>query len=301
MKTRFGKATPYDAYIIKVKWIIAALFSLIVLLTFLLVFLGFESSQPKAQIAEKPESEQPKLESVLVPVAIPSIRIENGQRINRDMLQIMHMPQDQLNSDVVHLDYNETVVGMYATDVLLPGIPIQRTKLQINQPSTTIPIPSGMRAKTITVDAESGVEWHVQPSSRVDVLLNYVNRAGEKAVKNIVLFARVLSLDGSPQPNQVASGKHGVKTVTLLVSLMDAQRLALAEQYGKLSLVLRSEMDNGEIDEPSVEITGSLLFEEFSNQETEVLEGRAWWSHNSVEGKQLCSLKNLQWKCETVH
>ena len=112
-------------------------------------------------------------------------------------------------------------------------------------------LPAGMRAAAVRINDVSGVAGFVQPNDSVDVLITRtINTADRSAQATDILLqnVRVMAID---QQSRNADGTPKVaKTVTLEVSPLDAQKLALAQEVGSLSLVLRKP---GEINNPVVE------------------------------------------------
>ena len=109
----------------------------------------------------------------------------------------------------------------------------------------------GMRAVTVGVSATSGVAGFVFPGDRVDIVLTHqVQGEGEgdslRVSETIVRNVRVLATDQrinarDAEGNQVA---QAVSTVTLEATPRIAERIAVAQSIGQLSLSLRSLADN---------------------------------------------------------
>jgi pilus assembly protein CpaB len=109
----------------------------------------------------------------------------------------------------------------------------------------------GMRAVTVSVSAQSGVAGFIFPGDRVDLVLTQdvvgggngpPLRASETFVRNI----RVLATDQRTD-NETKDGKTEVKTfstVTLEATPRIAEKIAVAQAMGQLSLSLRSIADN---------------------------------------------------------
>ena len=112
-------------------------------------------------------------------------------------------------------------------------------------------LPDGMRAATVKVNAVSGVAGFIQPNDSVDVLITrqLPDSSNATQVTDVLLQnVRVIAID---QKSKNTSGAPDVaKTATLEVSPLDAQKLALGESVGSLSLVLRKP---GEQNNPVVE------------------------------------------------
>ena len=101
-------------------------------------------------------------------------------------------------------------------------------------------LPDGMRAAAVRINDVSGVAGFIQPNDSVDVLITRTAGAGEgsRQVTDVLLQnVRVIAID------QDAKGADATptlaKTATLELAPIDAQKLALAQQVGQLSLVLR--------------------------------------------------------------
>ncbi|HVU29808.1 MAG TPA: Flp pilus assembly protein CpaB [Sphingomicrobium sp.] len=109
----------------------------------------------------------------------------------------------------------------------------------------------GMRAVTVPVNTSSGVAGFVFPGDHVDlVLTQQVSGGGEgpplKVSETIVRNVRVLATD-QRFTDKDADGKTVVKTasnVTFEVTPKIAEKIAVAQSVGQLSLSLRSIADN---------------------------------------------------------
>lgn len=109
----------------------------------------------------------------------------------------------------------------------------------------------GMRAVTVAVSATSGVAGFVFPGDRVDLVLTQeVEGGGDgaplRASETIIRNIRVLAVDQRINPtdaegNQVA---QTVSTVTFEATPRIAEKIAVAQTIGQLSLSLRSLADN---------------------------------------------------------
>jgi pilus assembly protein CpaB len=108
----------------------------------------------------------------------------------------------------------------------------------------------GMRAVTIPVSARTGVAGFVFPGDHIDLVLTQTVKGTEqqplKASETIIRNLRVLATDQSATQEQV-EGKTKVKafsTVTVEVTPKIAEKIAVAQTIGTLSLSLRSLADN---------------------------------------------------------
>jgi pilus assembly protein CpaB len=110
----------------------------------------------------------------------------------------------------------------------------------------------GMRAITVPVSAKTGVGGFVFPGDRVDLMLTQTVKGDDdgpalKVAETILRNVRVLATDQSTESTQTPSGKTVVRafrTVTLEVTPRIAEKVAVAQTIGTLSLSLRSIADN---------------------------------------------------------
>ncbi len=167
----------------------------------------------------------------------------------------------------------------YPTASLPPGtfrtqadlLPMGKTRLalrpiQVNQPllaadltgegqgaSIAALLPDGKRAAAVRINDVSGVAGFVRPNDSVDVLITR-DATGAQITDVLLQNIRVIAMD---QNAQNANGQPAVaRTATLEVNPLEAQKLALGQQIGQLSLVLRkpgAEQDNPLVETVSLE------------------------------------------------
>jgi pilus assembly protein CpaB len=95
---------------------------------------------------------------------------------------------------------------------------------------------SGMRAVSISIDAVSGVAGFVAPGDRVDILLTRTQQG--RLVSSVILQDITIIATDQSSNSEMTRARLG-STVTVEVNTVQAQKLALARQVGKLSLTLR--------------------------------------------------------------
>jgi pilus assembly protein CpaB len=99
----------------------------------------------------------------------------------------------------------------------------------------------GKRAVTVRVDDVRGVAGFIQPNDRVDVvLIRTEGTANGQGYSDVILQnMKVLAIDQMAGQQQVEQASVIVKAVTLEVMPEEAQKLLLAANVGRLSLILR--------------------------------------------------------------
>jgi pilus assembly protein CpaB len=148
-------------------------------------------------------------------------------------------------------DALQQFVGAIVRVPMAAGEPVRENKLIRGKGSGYMAaiLPSGMRAYSTEISAETGAGGFILPNDRVDVILSGRDREAEKATgiethisTTILTNVRVLAID---QLVQEKDGQRVVvgKTATLELSQRQAEILAVARQSGVLSLTLRSIVD----------------------------------------------------------
>ena len=143
------------------------------------------------------------------------------------------------------------IVGSIARMAFIAGEPIREQKLVKANGSGFMAaiLPTGMRAVSTEISAETGAGGFILPNDRVDVILSKReknsdrNGASDTVNSEIILTnIRVLAIDQAPKEKDGQTAVVG-RTVTLELKPEQAETLARARQSGTLSLALRSIAD----------------------------------------------------------
>ncbi len=119
-----------------------------------------------------------------------------------------------------------------------PGEPILKGKITKlgESPRMSMNLGDGKRAVAVNVDATAGVAGFVSPGDRVDVML--IREIEGELVSSIILQSvPVIATDQRSRTD--STGAQTFRSVTFEVDTVQAQKLALAQQVGRLSLTLR--------------------------------------------------------------
>ncbi|HZE69120.1 MAG TPA: Flp pilus assembly protein CpaB [Pyrinomonadaceae bacterium] len=128
-------------------------------------------------------------------------------------------------------------------------------------------IPDGYRAMTVRVDEVVGVSGFITPGTLVDIVVVIAPPENSKSkdtiskivLQNIKVLASGQSID-RPKDDREASA---VRSVTLQVTPEQAEKLALATSEGRLQLVMRNSVDQGDKQTPGAN-KRSLLSGEYA-------------------------------------
>lgn len=191
-------------------------------------------------------------------VAVASAPLDYGVALTPDKIRFVNFPSNSLPA------------GTYSKieDVLPPGKPrIALRPIAVNEPilagkisgtgqsaSIASILPDGKRAAAVRINDVSGVAGFIQPNDSVDVLVTRSVSQDRDVTDVLLQDVRVIAMD---QNAKNADGTPNVaRTATLEVDPIDAQKLALAQQAGSLSLVLRkpgAEQNNPVVETVSLE------------------------------------------------
>lgn len=186
-------------------------------------------------------------------VAVATIPLDYGTELKPEMIRFINYPTESLpagsfKSAEELLGKNRRIVlaPIATNEVILPA------KITGTGEGASIAalLPDGKRAVSVRINDVSGVAGFIQPNDSVDVLITRQIATGgnSQQVTDVLLQnTRVIAM-GQRSKNQ--DGKPAVaKSATLEVTPLDAQKLALGQQVGDLSLVLRKpgEQDGQEL------------------------------------------------------
>ena len=201
-------------------------------------------------------SQQKAYEGGTTKVAVATVPLAYGVDITPDKVHFVDYPNTSIPTGAFTDAAMLMPAGKPARVALLPiGVnePILATKITGEGQGASIAalLPAGMRAAAVRINDVSGVAGFVQPNDSVDVLITRTlpTQAAATQVTDVLLQnIRVIAID---QNAKNSDGTPAVaKTATLEVTPIDAQKLALAQEAGSLSLVLRKP---GEQNNPVVE------------------------------------------------
>jgi pilus assembly protein CpaB len=197
---------------------------------------------------------QPVAQLPTVDVLVAKSEIALGQTIKPEDLQWQTWPAASASSIFIRRgerpDAATQIAGSIARGAFIAGEPIREQKLVKADGSGFMAaiLPTGMRAVSTEISAETGAGGFILPNDRVDVMLtrrikNPVPSLPDIVHSEIILSnIRVLAIDQAPKEKDGQSTVLG-KTVTLELKPEQAIDLAAARQAGTLSLALRSITD----------------------------------------------------------
>ncbi|RIV83219.1 Flp pilus assembly protein CpaB [Aurantiacibacter xanthus] len=179
-----------------------------------------------------------------------------GTIITADAVGYQQWPKE-LMQDAYFIDGEvnmESLLGTVVRNTITAGEPVTQGALVApgDRGFLAAALGPGMRAVSVPVSARTGVSGFVFPGDRVDLVLTQSvagdNEGGALNTSETVLFnLRVLATDQDTESVTNEDGKTVVRqfrAVTLEVTPRIAEKIAVAQTIGTLSLSLRSIADN---------------------------------------------------------
>ena len=182
-------------------------------------------------------------------VAVAKVAIPIGSKIIAEQLTVVQFPKESTPDGA--FDSPEKLVGRVAVVNIAAREPITETRLAAEGTAAGLAaiIPEGYRAMTVKVDDAAGISGFIQPGTLVDVVVTIdpegiarQDPISKIVLQNIKVLASGQNID-KPKDEREATA---VKAVTLQVTPEQAEKLALASSEGKLQLVMRSQIDQGD-------------------------------------------------------
>src|SRR6187397_2492601 len=195
-------------------------------------------------------------------VAVAKVAIPLGTKIIAEQIQLVQFPQESTPDGA--FDSVEKLAGRVAVVNIAPREPITESRLAPEGTAAGLSaiIPEGYRAMTVKVDDAAGISGFITPGTMVDVVVTIDPRedGGHKdpvskiVLQNIKVLANGQNID-KPENEREA---NSVKAVTLQVTPEQAEKLALASSEGKLQLMMRSSIDQGDEQTKGIDKRGLL-------------------------------------------
>jgi pilus assembly protein CpaB len=193
-------------------------------------------------------------EAPVTRVLVAAANLPAGTIIKPDQVRWQAWPDQGIDASYLvegAVDPAQRVVAAAVKRGFVAGEPIALTRLAQKGEAGFLAaaLSPGMRAVSVKVDAVSGTSGFILPGDRVDVMLaaqfeieRGTSKPETKSFAEVVLSdIRVLAIDQSmkdiPNPDEKQQAKVAA-TATLEVTLRQAESIGVANQLGKLILVL---------------------------------------------------------------
>ena len=209
------------------------------------------------------QAQKPASASETTPVVVAAKDIIAGSVLSKDLLKVVDWPKNHpvagAVAEVGNLNNRVARQNLVAGEVLL------ESKLA---PVGTMGGMAGIiendrRAITVKVDEASGVAGFIMPGNRVDVLLT-VDKSEfteDPMTKIILQNLMVLGIGQDLEMQKNGEKPKVVPTVTLEVSPVEGEQLALAAKEGHITLALRGWTENGKVPTTGIRVSSLVRSE----------------------------------------
>lgn len=199
------------------------------------------------------EVDAPEVVMEGVSVAVASADIPWGTPLGEKAVRVMMYPEEGV--PVGHFKDTASLNGRVVLTNLKKNEPILESKLapiDVKTGGVSAVMDPNKRAMAVKVNEVVGLPGFVQPGDRVDVMATFEDPrakkkdnggAKEEVTKVVLENTLVLAIDTQMERSAGEEKPTPVKVITLEVSLEEAERLAMAENGGKLRLALRSPLN----------------------------------------------------------
>ena len=213
------------------------------------------------------------------PVFLALKDVVQGEPLTGEVLQLEQWPKSKVPSGA--LSRLEDIEGRRARSKLFAGELVLDNKLAakgVNAPGADLMIPKGYRVVSIRVDAVSGGANLLLPGCRVDLLVYIVkNRDSgirETTTRTILQDIKVFAVNdvvtletAGPETKSIPA-----RTVSLLVTPAQAEKVTLATELGSVKLVMRGPEEEAQTQLPGAFPHELLGVSETSQREKEDME-----------------------------
>ena len=184
-------------------------------------------------------------------VAVAKVPIPIGTKIIPEQVMMVQFPKESTPDGT--FGAADKLTGRVAVVNIAAREPITDSRLapEGTAGGLSAVIPEGYRAMTVKVDDVVGISGFIMPGTLVDVVVVITPEGATNGtagpiskivLQNIKVLANGQNIDKPENQRDVNS----VKAVTLQVTPEQAEKLALASSEGRLQLVMRNSIDQGD-------------------------------------------------------
>ncbi len=183
-------------------------------------------------------------------MVVAKVEIPVGERLIAEHLTVAQFPRN-VTPEGSFSGIDQKLIGRVVVTRIAVREPVIESRLAPigSAAGLSSVIPEGYRAMTVKVDDVVGVSGFIMPGTLVDIVVvmdppsgSTQEKVSKIVLQNIKVLASGQNID-NPKNDREA---QRVKAVTLQVTPEQAEKLALATSEGKLQLVMRNSVDQGD-------------------------------------------------------
>jgi pilus assembly protein CpaB len=210
---------------------------------------GLVESIGISQVMQRNQDTGPSSETS--PVWVAKADIKDNEPLTMQNLKLEQWPKEKIPpgslSKMEEIEGKRSRVKIYQGEAIL-----DKKLLGKDEVDVSFNVPIGMRLYTVLGDPMASQGGLLHPGARVDVLVFVSKNTGplETGTKTILQDIRVFAVNDQVKAADEKGGNESItaKTVTLLLTPSQAEKIALASEVGKIRLVMRSPDDSAVVD-----------------------------------------------------
>lgn len=184
-----------------------------------------------------------------VKVVVAANDLRPGMFLSNQTVAVREVPSAFLHTEAISADRWNAIAGRVLARPLRSGEPVLMAHLA-QDPSAgfSSQLEQGMRALTFPVDEESSISGMLSPSDRIDIF--FTTTSGNQTVTLPLLTNVPVIATGvrtRTNENQLKEVHGAYRTVTVSVTPEDAAKITLAQDAGKITIMLRQPEDTADI------------------------------------------------------
>lgn len=186
-------------------------------------------------------------------VVVAAQDIRRGQRLDSAALAIRQMPRDFLPSDAVAPSNANQLLGSRAAIDMRRGTTVVPAALQATpmREPLAAQLGPGKRALTIHVDQVNALAGQLNTGDRIDLFYT-MNQQAAALLIPLLQDVQVLATGADRSTWEVGASESDTRpefdSLTLLVTAEEAARVVLAEQTGRITVLLRAVADGAQVE-----------------------------------------------------
>jgi pilus assembly protein CpaB len=206
------------------------------------ILFGLVAAYTARRFMEPPPPAPEKLASVVV----AKVNLPKNGRLREADMEVVHVPPERVPQGAI----TSIQRAMYRVvkEITLSGQPLLESALYPigEMPTLADQVPPGYRAVTFTIDRNNALAGVLMPQSIVDIAMTVKGGHPElHEVTTLTLLRNVKVLATSSNLfKREERINNTIKSVTVLVTPEDANKLILAQKYGSLSVTLCSPIES---------------------------------------------------------
>ncbi len=175
-------------------------------------------------------------------IVVPRINLPKHSRVRQQDVEVVHVPVDAVPEGAIRL--TSRALFRLVKQTTMAGQPLLDEALfPVGEvPMLSERLPVGYRAVTLEIDSNGALNGMIQPESYVDVTLTVTGdkpELGSMATMTLIPGVQVLATSNA-RFKGYEDLPSTLRNVTVAVTPEQANKLILAQQYGTLSVTLRS-------------------------------------------------------------